>query len=73
MKVKIMILYKACKCNSSIAVKVCGVTILQEVITLARMWELQINTEYGMGARSYILKRCQEPHFNYCLQYSLQI
>ena len=34
---------------------------------------LHIEIEYGTGARGYILKRCQEPHFNYCIQYSLQI
>ena len=45
------------------------------IITLARMRELHIEMEYGTGARSYILKWCQEPHFNYmyCIQYSLQI
>ena len=26
------------------------------------MRELHINMEYGTGAQSYILKRCQEPH-----------
>ena len=35
--------------------------------------ELHIDMEYGTGAQSYILKWCQEPHFNYCIQYSLQI
>ena len=73
MKVKIMILYKACKCDCSIAIRACGVAISQEVVTLARMRELHINIEYGTGARSYILKWCQEPHFNYYIQYSLQI
>ena len=37
------------------------------------MRELHIDMEYGTGARSYILKRCQEPHFNYRIRYSLQI
>ena len=37
------------------------------------MRELYINMEYRTGAHSYILKWCQEPHFNYCTQYSLQI
>jgi hypothetical protein len=68
-----MTLYKPCKCDSSIAVEACGVTISQEVVTLARMRELHIDMEYGIGARGYILKRCQEPYFNYCIQYSLQI
>ena len=45
----------------------------RHIVTLARMRELHIEMEYGMGARSYILKRCQEPHLNYCIQYSLQI
>ena len=36
------------------------------IITLARMRELHIEIEYGTGARSYILKWCQETHFNYC-------
>ena len=72
-KVKIIILYKACKCDYSIAIRVCGVAILQEVVTLVRMRELHIDMEYGTGARGYILKRYQEPHFNYCIQYSLQI
>jgi hypothetical protein len=71
-KVKIIILYKACKCDCSIAIGACGVAILQEVVS-ARMQELHIDMEYGTGARSYILKRCQELHFNYCIQYSLQI
>ena len=33
----------------------------------------RINMEYGAGARGSLLKRCQEPHFNYCIRYSLQI
>ena len=39
-KVKILLLlllYKACKCDSSIAVGVCRVAISQEVVTLARI------------------------------------
>ena len=72
-KVKIITSYKACKCDYSIAIGVCGVAILQEVVNLARMRELHIEMEYGTGARSYILKRFQELHFNYCIQYSLQI
>ena len=39
------------------------------IITLARMRELHIEMEYGTGARSYILKWCQEPHFKYCIGY----
>jgi hypothetical protein len=66
-KVKKIISYKDCKCDYSIAIGACGVTISQEVVTLARMRELHINMEYGTGARGYILKRCQEPHFNFCL------
>ena len=50
-KVKIMTLYKACKCDSSIAVGVCGVAILLEVVTLVCKRELQIDMEYGTGAR----------------------
>jgi len=34
-KVKIITLYKAYKCDYSIAIRVCGVAILQEVVTLA--------------------------------------
>jgi len=69
-KVKIIILYKACKCDSSIAIGVC------RVVTLACMRELQ--NQYGIWnssstARGSILKRCQEPHFSYCIWYSLQI
>ena len=37
MKVKIIILDKACKCDSSIAIGVCGVTRSQGVVTLARI------------------------------------
>ncbi|OCK93355.1 uncharacterized protein K441DRAFT_723413 [Cenococcum geophilum 1.58] len=37
------------------------------------MRELQIETEYITGARGYILEQSQEPHFNYCIRYSLQI
>ena len=33
----------------------------------------KINMEYGTEARGSILKRCQEPHFNYPIRYSLQI
>jgi len=36
-KAKIITLGKACKCDSSIAIGVCGVAILQNVVTLARM------------------------------------
>src|ERR1700722_4468975 len=63
-KVKIIISYKACKCDSRIGVEACGVVILREVVTLAHIWELEA---------TYILKRCQEPHCDYCMQYSLQI
>ena len=73
MKVKITTSYKACKCDCSIAVRACGVAISQEVVTLAYMRELYIKMEHWKGARSYILKWCQELHFNYCIQYSLQI
>ena len=72
-KVKIITLYKAYKCDCSIAIGACGVAISQEVVNLVRMRELHIETEYGTGAQSYILKRSQEPHFNYCIQYSLRI
>ena len=34
-KVKIIKSDKACKCDSSIAIKVCGVAISQKVVTLA--------------------------------------
>ena len=37
------------------------------------MRELQIEMEYITGARGYILEQSQEPHFNYCIRYSLQI
>jgi hypothetical protein len=47
---KIIILYKACKCDSSIAVEACGVAISREIVTLAHMWKLQINMEYGKEA-----------------------
>ena len=53
-KVKIMILCKAYKYDSGIAVRACRVVILREVVTLARIQELQIDTEYRIGARSYI-------------------
>ena len=66
-KIKIITLYKACKCDCSITIGAYGAAISQEVITLARVWELHINMEYGTGARSSILKWCQEPHFNYCI------
>jgi len=49
-KVKIITLYKACKCDYSIAIGACGVAILQEVVTLACMRELHIKMEYGKGA-----------------------
>jgi hypothetical protein len=45
----------------------------RHIVTFAPMRELHIEMEYGTGARSYILKWCQEPYFNYCIQYSLQI
>ena len=72
-KVKILLLYTACKCYSSIAIRVRGVATSWEVVTWTHMRELQIETEYVTGARSYTLKRSQEPHFNYCIRYSLQI
>ena len=49
-KVKIITLYKAYKCNYSIAIGACGVAILQEVVNLAHMRELHIEMEYGIGA-----------------------
>jgi len=73
-KVKIITSIKAGQCDSSIAVGVCGVAILQEVVTLACKRELQIkiwNMEREL--EGYILKRCQEPHFNYRIESSLQI
>jgi len=69
-KVKIIILYNACECDCSIAIGTCGIAISQEVVNLARMRELHIEMEYRTGARGYILKRCQDLYFNYCIQYS---
>ena len=57
-----IILYKACKCDSSIAIGV------YRVVTLAYIQGLQ--NQYGIRN---ILKPCQELHFNYCIRYSLQI
>jgi hypothetical protein len=60
-KVKIITLYKACKCDSSIAIGLCGIAILQEVVhTRSRLiWDMERELEGD------ILKWCQEPHFNY--------
>jgi len=115
-KVKIIISYQACKCDSSIAVEACGVAILREVVILAYTAFLQFRwlaqpLPHGLfvgeilvfllfrgklakhanhrmrqdavyGSSRLIIwnmeweleaKRCQESHFNYCMQYSLQI
>lgn len=72
-----MVLYKACKCDSSIAVGACGVAISQEVVTLARMRELWINIEYGTGARSdmedFRFRSTEQPSYIYIYNMSLHI
>ena len=72
-KIKIITSYRACRCDSSIVIGVGGGAISQEVVALACMQELQIDLEFKSGVQSSRLNWCQEPQFNYCIQYSFQI